>query len=412
MQDFLKALHVREVDQSELELVIQSHFQFAQAPNPYEVRYGPHDPYQQHPPALVVRYSKSSGRISKIEPGPTLCPDDIAQIAEKVRDLLLGATEYRIGQTILFSVLPLNGWFRYGDSFQLIPVPAEASRPPVWAVGGFPLLMQYRFAGSPDPSLQSLRRFNAGRELELLCTALSQHIEGSIPPVIRYHWFTVASGDPPQQRAEFAPEGYSWPGFGGIASEYASVDGRKLVPRLSHQDYYRQVGISVGQEMALPDSFEQLLTTYFGRTEEDRDRFIRASYWYQFAARAAGRSNTASYSGLCSAVEALMGPEPTGRQKCEKCGRTTGGGVRQRFREFLEQWAPGPSTTAADRQRLYDLRNMTTHGGRLLHSDRFGWGVALSPSSLEDRSAHFTMARLVQTILVNWLAGARDDSGE
>jgi hypothetical protein len=175
---------------------------------------------------LIVRYSKSSARIVDIELGPSIGPDDIAQIAEKLQALLLSAPEYRIGQMVMFATLPLTGWFRYRDKFQLIPVPPEAPRPGpgLWALGGFPLLMQYRFAGSREPSLQNLRRFNAGRELERLCAALSRHIEGGNLPTTPYHWFSITSGDLPQPRLEFGAEGYNWPPFsGGLAPEYASV---------------------------------------------------------------------------------------------------------------------------------------------------------------------------------------------
>jgi hypothetical protein len=414
MQKFFKALHVEEVDQAELELVMQSHFQFAQAPNPYEVRYGPHDPHQPPPPALIVRYSKNSARIVSIEPGPSLRPDDIAQIAAKVQALLLGTPEYRVGQMVMFSRLPLNGWFRYGDRFQLIPVPPEAPRPGpgMWAFGGFPLLMQYRFAGSREPSLQNLRRFNAGRELELLCTALSQHIEGGNAPTMRYRWFSSASGDQELQRAEFGLEGYNWLPFTSLAPEYSSVDVWDPVPRLPHEEYYRQSNVSVGADLMLPDSFEEQLDAYFRRGPEERDRFIRASHWYQFAvSRAESSYATPGYSALCSAVETLMGPEPSDQPKCSKCGRTTGGGVSQRFRQFLELWAPGPSISEDDRKRFYVLRSKATHGGRLLHSDRFGWNVALSPGYLQDWNDHSAMARLVRVILVNWLAGASDNTG-
>src|SRR5277367_2172404 len=95
----------------------------AQASNPYEVRYGPHDPHQPPPPALIVRYSKSSARIVDIELGPSIGPNDIAQIVEKLQALLLSAPEYRIGQMVMFATLALTGWFRYRDKFQLIPVP-------------------------------------------------------------------------------------------------------------------------------------------------------------------------------------------------------------------------------------------------------------------------------------------------
>jgi hypothetical protein len=305
-QDLYKIFRVADVEQTELELVLQARFGFVWAQNLYEILYGDHT---TRVPALILRYGKE-GRLKEIVRGPRLTPDDISQITEKVQMLLLGPTKPRTGQMLLFSRMPVTGWFRYRDRFQLIPLPPEAPRPTTPALGGYPLIIQYCFEGSSDAALQNYRQFRARRELELLIAALSHHIEGSIPQMMQYHWTTISKGPPPLAQPEYCPEAYYWPGASDLTVvEYSTVDQWMPVPRLPHQEYYAQLNMSVGRPMMLPDSFEELLGAYFNREPDERDRFLRASYWYQIANRTARRSNTASYSALCSAVEALMGPE-------------------------------------------------------------------------------------------------------
>jgi hypothetical protein len=399
MPNLLEVFHVTQVDQFELEQVLQAYFGRAKAVTNREIHYGREDLDVR--PALIVRYTKKTARISAIEPQPGLAADDIEKIELRIQDHLLRSPGERIGQLILFSSLAFNGWFRYRDRCQLIPMPSDAPRP-FFGTSGHPLLMQFRFAGSDNMMIGFLRQSRIGRELELLCTALSTNIDGAIPPTQQYHWSLVGLQDPATLHSEYCLEGYSWPGASGTA-DYSVVDAWHPVPRLPHQDYYAAVGISVGQEMSLPQTFEALLDMYFQRGPIEQDRFLRAAHWYQFANRSFAQSNSASYSALITAVEALMGPEPASVQRCPTCHRTTGGGSRRRFLDFVETYAPGPSITEQDRSRFYAVRSALAHGNRLLHSDRYAWS-GLSPSHLDDWGTYRTIGLLVRAILVNWIA--------
>jgi hypothetical protein len=402
MTDLLETFHVNRVDQSELEQLLQAHFGRAKAVTNREIHYGRED--LDLKPALIVRYTKETARIATIEPHPGLALDDVAQIERKIHEQLLQSPGERIGQLVLFSSLAFNGWFRYRDRFQLIPLPSDAPRP-ILGISGHPLLMQFRFPGSDDMMIRLQRQSRVGRELELLCTALSMNIEGAIPITARYHWSLVGAQDPTNSRSEYCLEAYSWPGGSGQTAEFSSVKAWHPAPRLPHHDYYAVVGISVGQEMSLPETFDELFDAYFQRGPIEQERFLRAAHWHQFAHRAYGHSNSGSYSALITAVETLMGPEQASVKRCATCGRTTGGGSKRQFLNFVETYAPGPGITAQDRSRFYAVRSALAHGNRLLQFDRFTWS-GLTPSYLDDWNTHRAMWLLVRTMMVNWIARA------
>jgi hypothetical protein len=150
----------------------------------------------------------------------------------------------------------------------------------------------------------------------------------------------------------------------------------------------------------LADNFEQLLDGYFALASADRDRFFRACYWYRHALRAAGFSRSAAYNALVSAVEALM-PNVSPEAHCPECKRPLGVGPTKRFIDFVEKQATGGGTSKPRRQ-LYYLRSALSHGGKLLHTDRFSW-TSMTSDYIADQYSQRELWQLVRYVLMSWL---------
>jgi hypothetical protein len=190
------------VDQSELEQLLQTHFGGSSSSTIEEVQYA----RQGQPHALTLRYD-DDGELACIEPGAGLTTDDVPQIVDKIQRFLLQPAEAAIGQAVLFSGLPMSGYFRYRDVFQLVPVPPEAPKPP-FTMAQHPLLLQFRFPGTPDAMIKILRGAQVGRDLELLCAALTFTIHGDTGNTTRHHWCVVGALDNPASlRSEYCQEG-------------------------------------------------------------------------------------------------------------------------------------------------------------------------------------------------------------
>jgi hypothetical protein len=391
------AFYLDRIDQSELEQLLLSHFGGSMGVSPEEIQYARQGSAQAE---LTLRYSRD-GEIAGVEAGPTLTSEDIAEIASKIERFLLTSTAPHVGQVVLFASLPTLGWFRYEDVFQLIPVPADAPRPN-FAMADHPLLLQYRISGSEDAQISTLRRTRVGRELELLCAALTTNIRGAIGNTARHHWSIVKADDPSLFKSEYCQEGYTWPGANGIVQQgYTALEGIEPIPRTGAATYYPRIGVSAGTPLDLPDVFESLLDRYFASPRVDKDRFLRAAYWFQYAQRVANISRSGAYMSLVSSVEALM-REAQPSPNCAACNRPTGIGPTKRFIDFVETYAPG-SGSAKDRRQLYSLRSALAHGGTVLIADRHAWG-SMSSTWLSEMNDQRAMWQLVRVVLVNWLA--------
>jgi hypothetical protein len=153
----------------------------------------------------------------------------------------------------------------------------------------------------------------------------------------------------------------------------------------------------------LPENLEAQFDAYFDSDEHARHRFLRASFWFAHARAVHAMSQSASFTALASAIEALMPVLPQS-DPCPKCGKSRGPGPTKQFADFVERYAPSPETSASDRRKLYALRSALSHGGKLLHGDQTGWAYALTPGFLSQWVNMEAMWETVRHALVNWLA--------
>ena len=117
--------------------------------------------------------SSSMGRLDvwKLRLGPKLTPADVDMIKSRIESELLASAGTRIGREILFAHLPVTGYFRYKDEFQILPVPNHAPQPPFsWA--DYPFLLEFRFPISPSFEIRHLRGDARARQLYLILVGL------------------------------------------------------------------------------------------------------------------------------------------------------------------------------------------------------------------------------------------------
>lgn len=393
---------VADVNQAELEAILMWHFDCATGLSSKEIHYE----RQGEGCALALQYD-ANGKLRAINTGSGLMDKDITEITQKIDQLLIQTSGTSVGQTVLFAHQPVNGYFKYGDKFQIVPVPPEAPQPPI-AVGDHPLLLQFTFPRNDNAHIEIIRRTRIAREIELLCVAFTNGIWKGSNHVARHHWVNTQPQNQNIHRSEYCQETYFYEDINYVPNTFTETKAISPIALTPSNDYHSSHGVVIGQNLDLPDNFENQLDCFFNAPLEVRERFLRASFWFQHAQLVASISKSASFTALMSAIEALM-PEAMPSGHCDACNRPISPGSTRRFKEFIEQFAPDIQTTSADKRKLYALRSALSHGGSLLHSDRNGWTPGMTSRSVEEWENHDAMWRIVRIALVNWI---RTSSGE
>jgi hypothetical protein len=292
----------------------------------------------------------------------------------------------------------VSGWFRFQDIFQFFPLPSDAPRPQ-FLLADHPFILEFKYQSSSSASISIQREQRIGREIELICSALLFPKVWSIGSQTQYRWtFEItADGNP---ISKFRQEGYVWRDAIIETNDFSQPGDLSSIAIVDNQTYYSRRGLSPGQDLDIPEDFVPLLTVFWRLTPADRDRALRASYWFQHAKLVSSVSSSAAFIALVSAVEALIPPSGPAAV-CKDCGQLTGAGPTKRFVEFVEDHLPEGAIPKRDRRRFYRLRSALTHGGRLLMTDHKGWGF--TPNSIRENQDITMLRQIVHFVFHNWL---------
>ncbi len=244
------------------------------------------------------------------------------------------------------------------------------------------------------------RQQRVARELGLVLSSLLDFRVRSLGNYEK-HWCLDVSDGQIRLPSKFLQEGYAWDGPQPSDDDFADASPFTPITLVEIDQYFARRGISLDSKLELPADLPQQLDRFFGLTMADREKFLRASYWFQHAGKVFPLSKSASFIALVSAVEVLM-PELSAGEACPQCKQMIGTGPTRRFVEFVEATIPNSGLSNQERRRFYRVRSALAHGGKLLAVDHNNWGF--TPKQIgEDYDAR-TMWKLVQIVLHNWLA--------
>jgi hypothetical protein len=394
-KSLLDLLRDKRINVREFEQIVLSHFSRAMHVAPNAVVY----PNDASDFALKITYDKHDN-IQSITGGPALKDDDIATLIRRLESDVIPSAGTKVGAVVLFANRPVNGFFKYADVFQILPLPPDAPRPKYPVGGGYPFLLEFTFSSSADVWLSVSRRMVVGRELELfVCGIVSNSIHDLTS---QHHWVMTSEPDVQPMTVGYCQEAYAVPGLKRERDAYSDLDGIARISQLPPSEFFGRRGVPVGQDLDVPSNLEELYRTFSNLPEADRQRFLASCFWYQHASRVIHFSRSAYFTALISAVEALV-PRPTGQPQCPSCKRTTGPGPTQQFADFLETFAPGPGEMKRLRKDLYSIRSRLSHDGALLRSDTRRWSPRFSPSVGRESDDLSNASSIVRVTLVNWL---------
>jgi hypothetical protein len=223
------------------------------------------------------------------------------------------------------------------------------------------------------------------RNLTLLLNTLLANRTNLQPRRSSHLWaaFNVESGSP---EVRWAQSFFNAP-LGECIRDAVSPLPTERLEEINADKYFTEVRGIDGRGLRVPTDLDESICGYQQLHPDRRVEFNRAAFWLDVSSRQWTISMSASFAALVSAVEALINKR--------------GPGSTERFRDFLERYAPGASLKAR-RGEMYDLRSGILHGSELITMDEdcaFGW----DPSWWNEQELQQELWTLTRTAVRNWL---------
>lgn len=347
--------------------------------------------------ALRLVYPRS-GRFSVILE-PALRNEDARELIRLIHALESGGDPI-VWRTVLFAAMPVDGFFRYNDRWQIRPVPSDAPRPPI-LMAPHPFLLEVKGMMVSEPFVRTIQAEKLVSEAQLLLALVLQGgvLTSTCSP--RKQWVidvsTIGAGSP--AKSVFGQVGYVLPSWPGPPDELSDVSDYKPLTEVPSGDYFRRSGIRPGDPLEIPDLLTPILQAIDALALDLRERFFRAAYWYSRSHPAWYVSRSLSYIALINAIEALT-PRAI-PDFCPTCRRDRAPGPTARFRDVVERYAGH----IPNRGELYALRSKLVHGEQLLISDGpSSWDF--TPQSSEESQRHEFVSQIAKIVLIKWLCDA------
>ncbi len=376
-------LHIGEVDDDELKVVLSSVLPRGAQFRPDEVEYRT----MADEWALSLQYRE--GKIVRAVAGPAMTSDLEEQIRTAIERVLLTPTASRICRWTLFSTRPVEGYWRYRDQFQIVPAPPDAPRP-AELMAEHPFILDFVFDDCVDFMIRNQHCIRRASDLTLVLNILLRQRISSPSNRPRKHWVWAPQGSVPP--AVWASEGYMIPNFRYIVDDFPVAADVAPLEEVAAETYYdHRAGYA--DALTIPAELARLLDAFSGLNGDDRERFLRACFWYHTASTVWDYSQSLHLTSLVNAIECLasVGPE-----------RSTSEGPSRLFLSFMKRFAPG-KLSGTRLNKIYDVRGEITHGERLLYLDKSSPSSGLDQTSTMDREIGDNASLLCRGALINWL---------
>jgi hypothetical protein len=346
----------------------------------------------------VITFNKKG--IESVERGPSCSPEEWEST---FRSLVKSTNEgpVEVGREISFSSYRVNGaWRGEKTCVQILPPPPEAPLAPVEGAE-HPFLLEFPVKKSDVWRLTNHRRIREHRfwtnALNLFLIGRTNfHAENS-----RHCWATVEIDGKSQIRWV---QPFYFAKIGKSIHEHLSNGNFSKLESLNPVEYYDIFGID-GKELRVPMDLDDSLYKVLHLKKENKEKFVRASFWMELSSRQWYDSLSASFSSLVISIEALTERGANHKSYCDDCKATVNHeapGAAQRFRDFFEVYAPG-SLLEETRSKMYSMRSKILHGSDLMLQDQgqsFGW----DPPSQNQRDMIFQLSKLSKVAIRNWVS--------
>ncbi|CAJ1784564.1 hypothetical protein COOFOMLJ_00945 [Aeromonas veronii] len=320
---------------------------------------------------------------------------------------------YLYKQCILLSDLPITGWYRYRDMFQILPPTASMKKAPYLIGGNKPCIFQWKSRKADAVRINSVTQ----EEIPdwVLDVELSSEVFREIVlvlGVISVNRISCSTGKqgwfiPTEREGDIEPiwgqESYFCREISANISSFSEVTGLDAIPMIPSNRHYNTLYQHMDNVFSLPEDITLILDAYFILSEVDKNAFLCASTLFEQGANTWSISPSLSFVGFVSCLETLVNVEnnDTPVEKCEQCQQKKHQ-VTKKFLNFMLKYGNNDSTFKKFSNKIYKYRSEIVHSGQLLNGDlmpeKFG-----HHDSIEDDEFRRGVIRACRICMVNWL---------
>jgi hypothetical protein len=309
----------------------------------------------------------------------------------------------QIARQYSFCSFRVNGyWTGRRSLVQILPPPDDAPRADV-EIADHPFILEYPFDVTGISPVDDDRRLRQHRRIANVLNVLLR-CRISVPSRQSEHlWASVRRHDGSTSDVRWVQR-FFFSKLGRIQVDQLSVPEVEQLERIDSDTYYGGLHGHDGKPLRVPDDLDDSIVLYHSLSPSRRDMFDRAAYWFELASRLWATSISLSFTALVSCIEAFLKRGEIHNITCSACGKPTqheAPGATERFRSFVEQFAPGTALRKR-RNEMYRLRSEILHGSRLMLFDEWR-NVGWDPPYWNQRELHAELWTLTETVLRNWL---------
>lgn len=338
-------------------------------------------------------------------------------------------TEKIFQRKIIFSHIPLEGYFRYKNILQMFPLEHNGDLELAGCYRHHPIILEYFFdtqdkelmpvcVGSqlktPIPTLVTNSYIGDKKFKEILMLLLVFTNHRFFNYGGEQAWFVSLAAEDFPRKSDWGQKMYIQPRFENIKG-FSNIEGLSEVKKKNSGHYSEPSMVSAGSESSIifPDFIENLFDKYFQLDNEGKNFFDSASILFCNGGDLFGKMNSLSFAAFVSSIETLVecnrNLEKTKIKKCNNCGQNEYQSTKK-FVDFIKKYGRiSKEDTESEKymKDIYDIRSKILHNGILLLGDypHHPWYSESDSKKLKEEMMHRYFGQVVRICLVNWLSG-------
>lgn len=354
-------------------------------------------------PVLALVYKR--GLLQEVRSEMDLPQSALEELCEMIYRDYVGDVATGFCQEVLFCrQLPVKGAWKYRESFQILPIPFTAPRPP-FSYAEHPFLIEYCFPATANGHTSGERRVRELRRLELLlgCLLTARLRSDNFRTDGTHRWVMDFSSTNDGPRCAYQQLGYYWSGLKPHVEGFSSIDELPSIQFVAASKYYVDF-LPLSAELTLPDDLADSLDSFFALDADTQQRFLQACFWFNEADQS--RSMSASFINLIQAAEMLM-PRAKAEGRCPVCQKELKVGPTKLFQSFMDEYAPMLAGNDELRDHLYRIRSGLAHGYASPFMQDMCLNGSLNPLAMKEMEYLNAARQAVRIAMRNWLCLGR-----